>query len=240
MVEMPNHDISTNLAELKPHIQQLAVRSGRSPDEITLVAVSKTRTFDEVKQAVEAGQKHFGENTMQDALSKIPLLIGTDTQWHFIGHLQSKKARYMPGNFHWIHSVDSLKLAKKLSHAMAHSTTVSQLNCLIQVNVAEEASKSGLNRSEALPFIDQLLTLELPHLSWRGLMTIGIQGDDSQTRSAFAGLRCLLGQCQQEFALADFNQLSMGMSNDYPIAIEEGSTMLRIGTAIFGRRKGLV
>ncbi len=233
---MSNNYIRDNLAAVKQHIHQVAVRSGREPDEITLVAVSKTRSLDEVKLAIDAGQKDFGENTVQDALSKIPELKATRSEWHFIGHLQSKKAKYIPGNFQWVHSVDSLKLAQKLSSAMANSAENSKINCLVQVNVSSEDSKSGLNRTEVLPFIDQLLQLDLARISWRGLMTIGVQGDDRQTRAAFSELRQMLYQCQHEFGLVDFDQLSMGMSNDYTIAIEEGSTMVRVGTAIFGER----
>jgi hypothetical protein len=233
---MSNLDIRNNLAGVKRHIHDCAVRSGRLPDEITLVAVTKTRSLDEVKLAIDAGQKDFGENTIQDALSKIPELEGTGSQWHFIGHLQSKKARHIPGNFHWVHSVDSLKLAHKLSNAMLNSEEDTSINCLIQVNVSGEASKSGLNGTEVVPFLDELLQLQLPCINWRGLMTIGVQGDDASSRAAFSGLRLLLDQCQREFGLEDFDQLSMGMSNDYPAAIEEGSTMVRIGTAIFGER----
>ena len=231
------NSISRNLAHLRRHIQQIADQAGRPASEITLVAVSKTRTLDEVKLAIEAGQKDFGENTIQDAMTKIPKLEATDSRWHFIGHLQSNKAKQVPGNFHWIHSVDSLKLAQKLSHAMEMFPVDEPLNCLIQVNVAAEASKSGLTTDDLAPFVERLLSLELPHLRWRGLMTIGVQGDDKQTRTAFIDLRRLLEQCQQEFALADFNQLSMGMTSDYPIAIEEGATMIRVGTAIFGQRQ---
>lgn len=233
---MSNIDIRNNLAAVKRHIHDCAVRSGRVPDEITLVAVSKTRSLDEVKQAIDAGQIDFGENTVQDALSKIPELKGTRSQWHFIGHLQSKKARQIPGNFHWVHSVDSLKLAQKLSSAMLNAEQGTSINCLLQVNVSAETSKSGLNTTEVVPFIDELLQLQLPCISLRGLMTIGVQGDDAQTRAAFSELRLKLDECQREFGLENFDQLSMGMSNDYPIAIEEGSTMVRIGTAIFGER----
>lgn len=234
---MSNINIRNNLADVKRHIHETAVRSGREPGEITLVAVSKTRSLDEVKLAIDAGQKDFGENTVQDALTKIPELRGTGSEWHFIGHLQSKKAKYIPANFHWVHSVDSLKLAQKLSNAMASSEENTNINCLVQVNVSDEHSKSGLNRTEVVPFIDELLRLELPYISWRGLMTIGVQGDDDKSRAAFSGLRIMLDQCRRESGLVEFDQLSMGMSNDYPIAIEEGSTMVRIGTAIFGERK---
>ena len=237
---MAETDISDNLAELRRRIRKIAVRAGRRPDEVTLVAVSKTRSLDEVRQAIDAGQKDFGENTIQDAMNKVPLLSDTHSKWHFIGHLQSKKANSIPGYFDWVHSVDSLKLAQKLSGAMSRSAPGCELNCLIQVNVTDEASKSGLSSPDVLPFIEQLLKLELPQLSWRGLMTIGVQGDDAQTRTAFAGLRHMLEHCQQEFGLACFDQLSMGMSNDYPIAIEEGATMIRVGTAIFGRRNTAV
>jgi pyridoxal phosphate enzyme (YggS family) len=233
---MSNIDIRNNLAAVKRHIHEIAARSGRVPDEITLVAVSKTRSLDEVRLAIDAGHKDFGENTVQDALSKIPELEGTGIQWHFIGHLQSKKAKHIPGNFHWLHSVDSLKLAQKLSNAMLKSEEDARINCLLQVNLTEEASKSGLNSTEVVPFIDELLQLQLPCINWRGLMTIGVRGDDARSRAAFSGLRSLLDQCQREFGLQDFDQLSMGMSNDYPVAIEEGSTMVRIGTAIFGER----
>lgn len=233
---MSASNISNNLAAVKQHISEVAVRSGRVPGEITLVAVSKTRTLDEVRLAIEAGQTDFGENTVQDALSKIPELKATNSTWHFIGHLQSKKARQIPGNFHWVHSIDSLKLAQKLSNAMIKAGEGGFINCLLQVNVADEASKSGLNRTEVVPFMDELLQLELPCISWRGLMTIGVQGDDARTRAAFAELRTKLDECQREFGLENFDQLSMGMSSDYPIAIEEGSTMVRVGTAIFGER----
>ena len=233
---MSNIDIRKNLAKVKNHIDEIADRSGRSPDDITLVAVSKTRSLDEVKQAINAGQKDFGENTIQDAMTKISWLEDTKSEWHFIGHLQSKKANQIPGNFHWVHSIDSPKLAIRLSKAMVNSEVDYNLNCLIQVNVSEEVSKSGLKSTEVLPFLGELLKLELPCINWRGLMTIGVQGDDNQTRAAFAELRHMLNLCRDEFGLENFDQLSMGMSNDYSIAIEEGSTMVRVGTAIFGQR----
>ena len=233
---MSSANVSTRLAAVTSDIRQIANRAGRSLDDIRLIAVSKTRSLDEVKQAIDAGQKDFGENTIQDALTKVPELRDRDVQWHFIGHLQSKKARQIPHNFHWVHSVDSIKLAQKLSNAMVSAEVDTPINCLIQANVSAEASKSGLDKAEILPFLDELLRLDLPGISWRGLMTIGVQGDDYQTRSAFAELRHLQNQCRYEFGLNDFDQLSMGMSDDYAIAIEEGATMVRVGTAIFGER----
>jgi pyridoxal phosphate enzyme (YggS family) len=228
--------ITQNLAVVKEHIKELSLKAGRPDDAVKLIAVSKTRSLEEVQHAVDAGQCDFGENTVQDALTKIPALITHDIDWHFIGHLQSKKAKHIPGHFQWIHSIDSLKLAQKLSAAVVHHDENISLNCLIQVNVAEEVSKSGLSQREVIPFLNELLQQELPCLNWRGLMTIGVQGDDMQTGRAFAALRNLLHKCQQTSGLKNFDQLSMGMSNDYAIAIQEGSTMVRIGTAIFGQR----
>ena len=229
--------ITRNLAAVKNHIEELSKEAGRSVDAVKLIAVSKTRALEEVQQAVDAGQCDFGENTVQDALTKIPALHSFDLDWHFIGHLQSKKANKIPGNFLWIHSIDSLKLAQKLSAAITHHDKNTSINCLLQVNVADESSKSGLSQTEIIPFLDELLHEDLPGLNWRGLMTIGVQGDEVQTGRAFATLSNLLIKCQQASGLKNFDQLSMGMSSDYAIAIQEGSTMVRIGTAIFGDRR---
>ena len=227
--------IAANLLRVNEAIRESAVSAGRNPGEITLVAVSKMRSLDEVRQAIDAGQRVFGENTVQDALTKIPALKETTAEWHFIGHLQSKKSGQIPGNFQWIHSVDSLKLARKLSNAVSQHQQA-DINCLLQVNVLEEESKFGLHAGEVRGFLDELLSLELPGLKWRGLMTIGAQGDEYQTRQTFAALRELQERCRSEFALENFDQLSMGMTGDYRIAIEEGSTLVRVGTAIFGAR----
>ena len=229
--------ITENLAAVKNHIKELSLKAGRADDAVKLIAVSKTRTLQEVQQAIAAGQCDFGENTIQDALTKIPELTEHDIDWHFIGHLQSKKAKNIPGNFQWLHSIDSLKLAQKLSAAVVRHHESPEINCLIQVNVAEETSKSGLAQTEVVPFLDELLQQKLPGLNWRGLMTIGVQGNKAQTGKAFSTLRNLLNKCQQTSGLKDFDQLSMGMSSDYAIAIQEGATMVRVGTAIFGDRK---
>jgi len=229
--------ITENLAAIKEHVEELSVVSGRSAESVKLIAVSKTRSYQEVRQAIDAGQSDFGENTIQDALTKIPECAGHAIDWHFIGHLQSKKAKHIPDNFQWLHSVDSLKLAQKLSAEIVRHHKNLELNCLLQVNVAEETSKSGLTQTEVMPFLDELLQQKLPGLNWRGLMTIGVQGNEVQTGTAFSVLRNLLNKCQQTSGLKDFDQLSMGMSSDYAIAIQEGSTMVRIGTAIFGDRE---
>ena len=228
--------VAENLSKVQQQIQQCVERAGRDINEICLVAVSKTRSLDEVKAVASLGQRAFGENTIQDAMSKIPHLSSTSLDWHFIGHLQSKKAGKIPGYFQWIHSVDSIKLAQKLSNAMLNNSKNSRLNCLIQVNVSGEESKSGLEPAEVKPFLQDVLRQQLPCLLWRGLMTIGVQGDERQTRNAFAQLRELQQSCKAEFDLPEFDQLSMGMSGDYCLAIEEGATLVRVGTSIFGQR----
>ena len=231
---MPN-SLADNLFMVQQNIQRCAEKAGRDVNQIHLIAVSKTRTLEEVKAVALLGQKHFAENTIQDAMTKIPHLT-QDVEWHFIGHLQSKKAGKLPGYFQWIHSVDSIKLAQKLSSAMLAHSKNAMLNCLIQVNVSGEETKSGLMPDEVKPFLQQVLKLELPCLKWRGLMTIGVKGDEQQTRNAFAQLRVLQGTCNTDFGLQDFDQLSMGMSGDYCLAIEEGATLVRVGTSIFGQR----
>ncbi len=225
------------LRQVRENIEQCAQAAGRNRDEIQLIAVSKTRSLDEVQSVAALQQQHFAENTIQDAMSKIPQLNNTALQWHFIGHLQSKKAGKIPGYFQWVHSIDSLKLAQKLSNAMQSQSENARLNCLIQINTSAETGKSGLKHDALKPFLQQILDLQLPCLEWRGLMTIGVRGNEQQTRHCFAQLRALQQSCQEEFSLPAFDQLSMGMSDDYCLAIEEGATLIRVGSSIFGQRK---
>ncbi len=229
--------VADNLNVIRARIKQLSIDAGRTSDEVQLIAVSKTRNLTEVEQAIAAGQTAFGENTIQDALSKILLLDNPNLQWHFIGHLQSKKAKQVAEHFQWIHTVDSLKLAQKLSAAMVQHNPQKVLNCLLQVNISGEASKSGLSIDETEALLDELQQQKPPNLAWRGLMTIGVNNDEAETRNTFSALRMLRDQCRQKFNLKEFDQLSMGMSGDYDIAIEEGATMVRIGTELFGQRK---
>ncbi len=233
---MTQFDLAENLSAVQKNIKQCTDKVGRDVNDIRLIAVSKTRSLEEVKAIASLGQNCFGENTIQDAMSKIPHFNHSDVEWHFIGHLQSKKAGKLPGYFQWIHSLDSLKLAQKLSAAMSNNAKNSTLNCLIQVNVSGESSKSGLMLPQVKPLLQQLLQLDLPCLSWRGLMTIGVEGDERKTRDAFKQLRLLREGCESEFDLQEFDQLSMGMSGDYCLAIEEGATMVRVGASIFGPR----
>lgn len=228
--------LADRLLKVQQDIQSCAANAGRDASDVRLIAVSKTRSLQETQSVADLGQQNFGENTIQDAMTKIPQLSNQAVEWHFIGHLQSKKSGKIPGYFQWIHSVDSIKLAQKLSNAMHNYSTSAELNCLIQVNVSAEESKSGLALNEVKPFLKELIALSLPGLNWRGLMTIGVQGDEQQTRNAFARLREMQQSCQTEFELPEFDQLSMGMSGDYCLAIEEGATMVRVGTSIFGAR----
>jgi pyridoxal phosphate enzyme (YggS family) len=228
--------IIDNLSAVKNHLEELSVQAGRSRDAVRLIVVSKTRSLDEVKLIADAGQRVFGENTVQDALTKIPFLKFPDIEWHFIGHLQSKKVKYIPENFQWLHTVDSIGLARKLSDAVINFKKDAGLNCLIQVNVTGEESKFGIMEKDVVPFMEEVLKQDLPGINWRGLMTMGVRNDEIRTRKAFATLRKLKEECSREFSLEYFDQLSMGMSGDYSIAIEEGATMVRIGSKIFGAR----
>lgn len=233
-----DNNYAENLRQIQQEIKHCAERSGRTSSDIKLVVVSKTRTVEEVQSVINQGQTTFAENTIQDAMNKIPHLSNKlSLEWHFIGHLQSKKAGKIPGYFQWIHSIDSIKLAQKLSSAMLRLAPNAQLNCLIQVNVSGEDSKNGLKPEALKSFINQLCELNLPCLQWRGLMTIGVKGDEQSTRNAFAQCGALQQSCREEFKLENFDQLSMGMSDDYCLAIEEGATMIRLGTSIFGKRQ---
>lgn len=227
--------IKRNLKALNEQIALLADKAGRSPDSIQLVAVSKKQLLSSVTDAINAGQHAFGESTLQDAITKIPHIEDPSIEWHFIGHAQSKKAKEIPKYFDWLHSLDSLKLAQKLEYSANELSR--KLKVLIQVNVTSDPNKYGLHPEEVLPLLDQLLEHKSKHLELRGLMTIGPQTQsEPEIRDCFSRLRELRDQCQTQYHLPTFDQLSMGMSNDYPAAIAEGATLIRVGTAIFGER----
>ena len=229
--------IRRNLQELNEQIALLADKAGRSPDSIHLVAVSKKQPLSSVTEAMEAGQHAFGESTLQDALTKIPDLKNPSLEWHFIGHVQSKKAKDIPKYFNWLHSLDSLKLAQKLQQTETARETTRKLKTLIQVNATADPKKFGLRPDQVSPLLDQLLNQDFSNLDLRGLMTIGPQTqNEPEIRACFAQLRELREQCQDRYNLPGFDQLSMGMSNDYPAAIAEGATLIRVGSAIFGER----
>ena len=182
-----------------------------------------------------AGQRAFGENTVQDALTKIPVFAGQGLEWHFIGHLQSNKAKLVPGNFAWAHSLDSVQLAHRLARCAREQDA--SVNALIEVNIARDPAKHGVAVEAVAPLLDQLLQENIAGLALRGLMAIGpFPAIETERRAAFAALRRLRDDLQRRYPLPGFSELSMGMSGDFTEAIAEGSTMVRLGTAIFGPR----
>jgi len=232
---MMKHDVEKNLIDIRDAIARAARASGRNPDAVRLIAVSKTHPPEAITAAVAAGQRDFGESTMQEALTKIPRFPNQGLQWHFIGHLQSNKARFVPGNFSWLHSLDSLALARKLSRLAQEQ--LANINMLIEVNVFRDAKKHGVDPEALFGFLEQLMKENLPALHWRGLMTIGpYPAAEKEVRVCFARLRELRDGCRRRLDLPRFTELSMGMSGDYAEAIQEGATMVRIGSAIFGER----
>lgn len=224
-------EIATNLAQVKERIAQAAGRSGRSPNDIELVAVTKTHPAEKVQAAVDAGQILFGESRVQEARAKIPLLPAR-LRWHFIGHLQKNKIRHALPLFELFHGIDSLGLAEDL-HRIADEEGMNP-PVLLQVNMAGEASKHGFSPEALRRDLEALLTLG--RLTIEGLMTIPPLAPEAEaSRRHFVALRELRDALE-----ADCNvrlpQLSMGMSGDFAIAIEEGATLVRVGTAIFGER----
>ena len=212
-----------------------AARScGRSPQAIRLIAVSKQKSLADISALASSGQIDFGENRMQEALDKIGQCTVPGIQWHFIGHIQTNKTRFVPGNFAWVHSIDSAKQAQRI--AAAASSARQTVKLLIQVNVADDPAKHGVPASEVFPLVESILELDGSGVQLRGLMTIGRRGvGESDTRRTFADLRVLLAQCRVRFG-EQLTELSMGMSGDYELAIREGATMVRVGTALFGER----
>lgn len=227
--------IASRLRAARKRVADLARAAGRAPDSIRLVAVSKNQFGEYLAAAIAAGQIDFGESTVQEALPKIDRLGDPRLVWHFIGHLQSNKAKFIPGAFQWLHSLDSLALATRLERFAAdHAVT---LNALIEVNVSRDARKHGVFPEALDRLIEALLEANLSRLALRGLMTIGPAGANRDAiRACFAELRALRDRYREGFGLPLFTELSMGMSADYAEAIAEGATLIRLGTAIFGER----
>ena len=216
-------------------MRNAAAGCGRDINDIRLVAVSKYMPPEYVQAAMSAGQHCFGENTLQDARRKQSLLDDPLNEWHFIGHLQSNKAKAISGNFSWLHTLDSLKLASKLSASSIQAECT--LNVLIQVNIADDPDKFGLPPASVYPFVEAVLNAGLTGIRLHGLMAIGRRNaSPDETRANFAALRELGEACAQRFDAHRFSELSMGMSHDYEIAIAEGATLVRIGSSIFGSR----
>lgn len=229
------NSIAHNLQEIHQRILSAATRCGRDPSEITLVAVSKTKPASMVEEAMIAGQHIFGENYLQEGLEKIRSInAAVPPEWHFIGPVQSNKSRLVAENFAWCHTIDRLRIATRLSEQRpAH---LPPLNVLIQINISDESGKSGIIPQE-LPALAQQIML-LPGLSLRGLMAIPAIESSYQAQLKTGQIMAqLLTSLKQQYPGVD--TLSLGMSEDLEAAIEAGSTMIRIGSAIFGQRNSL-
>ena len=223
--------ISSNLHKINQDIEENCKLSGRKTDEIILIGASKAQTIDSIREAYESGLAHFGENYLQEAEEKIKNLP-KDLVWHYIGSIQSRKAKRIAEIFDWVHTVDSVKVAMKLNNARPKSRGF--LNVCLQLNIDNEESKSGLDLKEIDSFIEQTQVLE--NLKIRGLMVI------PRPREALEEQKEIFGMVKNIFLALNekgnnFDTLSMGMSSDYAAAIQEGATMIRVGTGIFGPRK---
>ena len=225
--------IADNLKIIEERIANAASKAGRNAQDIKLIAVSKTVDAERIKQAIEAGATILGENYIQEARNKIKE-IGQGARWDFIGHLQSNKAKYAVDLFEMIHSVDRLSLAQEINRVAEKKGK--KVRILVQVNISGEETKSGINPQKVRTLIGEIASMS--NLSLEGLMTMPPYFDDPEkARPYFTALRELRDSILQE-SIGNFSlqELSMGMSGDFEVAIEEGSTMVRIGTAIFGER----
>lgn len=231
--------IKANLDSIKKRITQAAEACDRSPRDIELLAVSKTFPAEDVRACFDSGQRAFGENYVQEGVSKIESLkdLRSQIQWHFIGPLQSNKSRDVAENFDWVHSIDRLKIAQRLNDQ--RPSNLGRLNVCIQVNISDETTKSGVQPDDVIELCNNISNM--PNLLLRGLMSIPEPTDDvAQQRDAHRQLYKLLEFLKSSKELdqskMQLDTLSMGMSSDIEAAIAEGSTMVRVGTAIFGKR----
>jgi hypothetical protein len=230
-------ELRERLEDVRRRLALSARRSGRAPEEVTLIAVSKTHPADVLRLAIEAGVTDLGENRVQEAEGKIQEIGRTAARWHLIGHLQSNKARRAVSLFELIHSLDSKELALRLNRLCAEEGRAS-LPVLIQVDLGGEETKTGAGESELPELVDTVAACE--HLRLSGLMTLPpFHEDAEQVRPFFRRLRGLRDEYKALGAFGDApGELSMGMSHDFEVAVEEGATMVRVGTAIFGERGG--
>ncbi len=225
-------NINTRLANIKAEIQAACEAAGRAADEVRLLAVSKTQQVDRVEAAINAGQMHFGENYLQEAMEKVDAL--PDVNWHFIGAIQSNKTRDIAARFDWVHSIASTKVARRLSDQ--RPANLPPIETLIQVNISNEAQKSGVVPEDTPALVDDML--QHANIRVRGLMAIPSPSDTPEAqRKPFDQLRLLRDEIATSRGLENFDQLSMGMSGDFHAAINAGATWIRIGTAIFGPRE---
>jgi pyridoxal phosphate enzyme (YggS family) len=223
--------VAENLERVRGQITQAAAKAGRSANDVELVAITKTHPAEKVREAVDAGHTLFGESRVQEARTKIPELP-SNLRWHFVGHLQKNKIRHALPLFELFHGVDSLALAQEMNRIAAEEGMHPRI--LLEINVAEEGSKFGFKTESLRAEMESLLTL--PRLSIEGLMCIPPLADEAEpSRKYFVQLRELRDWLEKEFDLT-LPHLSMGMTNDFPVAVEEGATLVRVGTAIFGER----
>ena len=225
--------LKENLQKVEERIAAACMRAGRRREDVTLIAVSKTKPVDMLREAYDLGIRVFGENKVQELTEKYDRLP-EDIRWHMIGHLQTNKVKYIVGKTELIHSVDSLKLAEMIEKESQKHGCVTDI--LVEVNVAEEESKFGLRMEEVIPFIEKIV--QYPHINVRGLMTIApFVENPEENRTIFADLHKLYVDIKEKnIDNGTVSILSMGMTNDYEVAIEEGATMVRVGTGIFGAR----
>jgi PLP dependent protein len=224
-------DIAENLERVCEQITQAAAKAGRAVDEIELVAITKTHPAEKVREAVEAGHTLFGESRVQEARARIPELP-SNLRWHFVGHLQKNKIRHAVPLFELFHSVDSIALAQEMSRIAAEEGM--HPRALLEINVAGEGSKFGFKAETLRAEMESLLAM--PRLSIEGLMCIPPLAEEPEaSRKFFVQLRELRDSLENEFDVK-IPHLSMGMTNDFPIAVQEGATLVRVGTAIFGER----
>lgn len=222
-----------NYEYIRKQVDEVAKNAGRNPSDITLIAVSKTKPLSDIEELISIGVKDFGENKVQELCDKFEH-VSQPVRFHQIGHLQTNKVKYVVDKAALIHSVDSLKLAKEIEKEAGKRNMISEI--LIEVNVAQEDSKYGFMVDEVIPFLEQIK--EFSHLHVNGLMTIApFVENPEENRKYFRALKQLsLDIICKNIDNIDMNVLSMGMTNDYKVAIEEGATMVRVGTAIFGHR----
>lgn len=231
-----NNDIAQRLLQINQQITAYALEADRPADSVQLLAVSKTKPVEAVIAAYQAGQREFGESYVQDALPKIQFLQDDkqydDIVWHFIGPIQSNKTKPVAENFAWVHSVDREKIAQRLNDQ--RPSTLPALNICLQINISGEETKSGMKPTEVFDLADKIG--QLPHLKLRGLMTIAENTEDlERVKANFESMQQLFNELKKRYPSVD--TLSMGMTDDMPVAIACGSTMVRIGTAIFGSRE---
>lgn len=225
--------ILENIKTVRQNINAACAKAGRDPEEVTLIAVSKTKPYTDIEEALPSGILDYGENKVQELSEKYEILP-KNIHWHMIGHLQRNKVKYLVGKVKLIHSVDSIRLANQIETEFGKKDEIA--NILIEVNMANEESKFGVSANEALDLIKEISLL--PHIRIQGLMTIAPYTDNPETnREYFSKMKKLSVDIREKnIDNVSMNVLSMGMTGDYQVAIEEGATMVRVGTGIFGER----